>query len=283
MIIKKFTDKKLNVVLIQGSPRDKDTCPGMTPKTSLIVDYIVRKWSAIIDFEVIDLAVNLQKKSIIQPCKGCISTAGGFHCHFPCSCYKKNDEAAPDLMYDLDIYQKLQKCDAFVVLSPIHWHSLSAQVKTLFDRLVCINLALYVKDAVKIMGDGNIKNPEITGKLAKSGKYQDLLRNHFEGKVAAFYTHGDNGADDYEGRDLPDSYSDVLDDGFQNNPKAVLYPYINQLKYSGVYVPDELIQAFYTNQGVNYYTANLTVKRNKELYERADLLINNLVNYFEKD
>ncbi len=34
---------------------------------------------------------NQHKRPIIQPCKGCISTAGGYHCHFPCSCYHKGD------------------------------------------------------------------------------------------------------------------------------------------------------------------------------------------------
>jgi hypothetical protein len=54
-----------------------------------------------------------------------------------------------------------------------------------------------------------------------------------------------------------------------------------QLKYSGIYVPDELIQAFYINTDVDYYTANLTFKKNKEFYDRADLLMNNLLSYFE--
>jgi hypothetical protein len=70
-----------------------------------------------------------------------------------------------------------------------------------------------------------------------------------------------------------------MDDGFQNNPKNVVMPFINQLKYSGVYVPDELVQAFYTNKGVDYYTANLTVIKNRELFERADQLMDNLLNY----
>jgi multimeric flavodoxin WrbA len=282
MIIRKLSDKKLNVVLIQGSPRDKDTCPGMTSKTHKIVDYIVDKWSPFINFKVIDLSVNLDKKPIVQPCKGCISSAGGMHCHFGCDCYFKGDKEHPDLLHELDVYELLQSCDAFIVLSPIHWHSVSAQVKTLFDRLVCINLTLSRDDAKKILGD-DIKNPNVTGKLHKSGKYNHLLRNHLEGKVAAFYVHGDDGANDYNDRDLPDSYNDVMNDGFQNNPKSTISPFIMQLKYSGVYVPDELIQAFYINKGVDYFTANLTLKKNKEFYDRADTLMNSLLSYFEKE
>ena len=186
------------------------------------------------------------------------------------------------LLKELDVYNLLQECDAFIIVSPIHWHSLSAQVKTLFDRLVCVNQTLTIDDAKKLMGDGNIKNSDITGKFAKSGKYNDMLRNHLEGKVAGFYVHGDDGANDYTGKELPDSYSDVLDDGFSNNPKSVVMPFVMQLKYSGVYVPDNLIQSFYVNKGVDYYTANKTMSKEKEFFERADLLLNNLLEYLDQ-
>jgi len=278
MIIRKLGDKKPNVVLFQGSPRDKETCSGMDSKTELVVKYLVEEWSPFINFKVIDLSVNQHKRPIIQPCKGCISTAGGYHCHFPCSCYNKGDKKMPDLLQELDVYKLLQESDAFIIVSPIHWHSLTSQIKLLFDRLVCINLTMDVWDAINTLGRENIKNSEVTGRLSKEKKYNSLLRNHLEGKVAGFYVHGDNGADDYSDRELPPSY-DIMDDGFQNNPKNAVMPFINQLKYSGVYVPDELVQAFYTNKGVDYYTANLTVMKNRELFERADQLMDNLLNY----
>lgn len=279
MIIRKLGDKKPNVILFQGSPRDKETCPNMESKTHKIVEYMVENWSPFINFKVIDLSVNQYKRPTIQPCKGCISTAGGYHCHFPCSCYKKGDDKMPDLLHEENVYELLKECDAFIIVSPIHWHSLTAQIKTLFDRLVCINLSMDVWDAINVLGRENIKRSEVTGKLAKSGKYNHLLRNHLEGKFAGFYVHGDDGANDYNDRELPNSYSDVFDDGFSNNPKNVVMPFVMQLKYSGVYVPDELIQAFYVNKGVDYYTANLTVMKNRELFERADNLLDNLLNH----
>jgi len=281
MKVRKLGDIKPRVLVFQGSPRDPDTCSNMVSKTHKIVDYIVEKWSPFVNFKVIDLAVNHKKKAIIQPCKGCVSTAGGYHCHFDCSCYFKGSKEKPDLLKEEDVYQLLRECDAFIVFSPIHWHALSSQIKALFDRLVCVNLTLTIDDAKKLMGDGNIKNTEITGKFAKSGKFDDMLRNHLEGKVAAFYVHGDDGADDYSGKELPQSYSDVLDDGFLNNPKATVMPYVMQLKYSGVFVPDNLIEAFYTNRGMNYYVANQTLFKNSEFFERADSLIENLLNYLE--
>ena len=282
MKIRKLGDWKPRVLVFQGSPRDPDTCSGMISKTHKIVDYITKKWSHFIDFEIVDLAVNHKKKPIIQPCKGCISTAGGFHCHFPCSCYFKSDTEKPDLLKELDVYRKLQECDAFLIVSPIHWHSLSTQIKALFDRIVCVNLTLTVEDAQKLMGKGMTKNSEITGKFSKSGKFDDMLRNHIEGKVAAFFVHGDDGADDYLGKELPESYLDVLDDGFSNNPKSTVMPYVMQLKYSGVFVPDNLVEVFYINRGVDYYVANQKFDKESEFFERADLLIDNLLNYFDE-
>ena len=156
MIIRKLGDKKPKVVLIQGSPRDKDTCPNMTSKTHIIVDYMIENWSPFIDFKLIDLSVNQSKKPIIQPCKGCVSTAGGYHCHFPCDCYNKGDKKKPDLLHELDFYNSLQQCDAFIVVSPIHWYSLTAQVKTMFDRLVCANLTINAWDAVGEIGRAHV-------------------------------------------------------------------------------------------------------------------------------
>ena len=276
MIIRKIGDAKPKVLVFQGSPRDPDTCPGMESKTERILKAVVDRYSPFIDFVVVDLSVNTAKKPNIQPCKGCISSSGGYHCHFPCSCYFKGGKTT-DLLSELGVYELLQECDAFLIFSPIHWHSLTSQVKTLFDRLVCVNQTLTVEDAKKLTGD-EIKNVEKTGKLVRSGKYDGMLRNHLEGKVCGFFAHGDDGADDYEGKQMPPSF-DVLADSFSLDPKSVVMPFVMQMKYSGVFVPDELIQAFYMNKGMNYNTANKTLDRNKEPFDRAFQLIENLLEY----
>jgi multimeric flavodoxin WrbA len=278
-MIRKLGDK-LNIVIFSGSPRDPDTCSGQISKTHKVVDYILEKWDYLIDFEFIDLSVNLDKKPNIQPCKGCVSTAGGFHCHFSCSCFKKGSKKQPDLLKELDVYEKLEKSDGFIVVTPIHWYSVSSQVKLLFDRLVCINQTLRKEDAINLMGSGNIKNPEITGKFSKSGEYNNLLRNHLEGKFCAFYAHGDDGANDYYGKEFPKSY-DPLDDTFSKNPKSILDPFVLQMKYSGVFVPNNFIESFYINKGVDYYSANKD-PLNDELFERADKLINAILDYSPK-
>ena len=276
MKIRKITDKKLKVLIFQGSARDIDSCPDMESKSSKIVDHILEKWSAIIDFEVIDLSVNQSKKPIIQPCKGCVSTAGGYHCHFPCDCYFKGGKNK-DLLSEQDVYRKLEESDCFLIVSPIYWHSLTSQVKALFDRLVCINLSLTNEDAVELMGKGNIKNSLITGKFSQSKEHDDKLKNHLEGKYAAFYVHGDDGSDEYMDMELPDSF-DIGIDSFSIDPHSILRPYVNQLKYSGVYVPDNFIKCFYINKGVDYYTANQRYEKTSSFEELADDLINNIIN-----
>lgn len=277
MKIRKITDTKLKVLLIQGSPRDPGTCPGMAGKTHKILDHIKDKYSNFFDFKIVDIAVNQQKRAIIQPCKGCVSTAGGYHCHWKCSCYKPNDNKKPDLMFDQEIYSKLEWCDIFIVFTPIHWHSASSQVKSMFDRLVCANLTLTKEEAIDLMGKGNIKKPQVTGELAKSGQYKDLLKNHLEGKYAAFFAHGDNGANDYDGKALPESY--IEEDSV--NPIETIMPFVRQCRYSGIYVPDEFVEAFYMNQGLDYYTANEILDQSLLPFMRAESLINRILQHFE--
>lgn len=271
-LFEEVKNKKPKVLLFQGSPRDKDSCAGMDSKTSTIIEYITDKYSDEFNFEVIDLSVNTEKKSIIQPCKGCVSTAGGYHCHWYCDCYSKDNKDAPDFMHDADIYIKLQKCDAFLVFSPIHWYSVSSQVKAMFDRLVCANQTLDYNDAIDILGKSNLKNPEITSIFAKSGEHNDLLKNHLEGKIAGFYVHGDNGANDYEDNPLPKTFKG--DDDF--TAKQAVMPLVYQCRYSGIKVPDNLVVAFSMNEGVNYFTANVNMDKIELPYKNADKLIQNL-------
>ena len=276
MKIRKLGEKRWKVVVFQGSPRDERNCPGMEPKTKRIMEKTLEKWSPFFEFGVVDLAIKHDKPSVL-PCKGCISTAGGYHCHFPCSCYFKGGQEK-DILAEYGIYEKLQECDAFIVFSPIHWHALSSQVKALFDRLVCTNQTLSADDAKNLMGDSR-KDPAVTGKFARSGKHDGMLRNHLEGKTCAFYAHGDDGADDYEGKEMPASY-DLMMDSFSIDPKSTVMPYVTQMKYSGVYVPDNLVQAFYINKGLDYSTANDRLE--KEAFERADLLMENLLEWLDQ-
>lgn len=98
--------------------------------------------------------------------------------------------------------------------------------------------------------DSNIKNNELTEYLERSGKYDKLLKNHLEGKYAAFFVHGDDGALDYNRKELPKSMENIKED---TDPKLSIIPIVQQCCYSGIFVPEDLIIAKYMNKGVIDY------------------------------
>jgi multimeric flavodoxin WrbA len=269
MKIRKLSDKKPKILIFQGSPRRENSCANQKSKSQKVAEHLIYNWSTFADLEIIDLSVG---EVNIQPCKGCISTSNGMHCHWKCSCFKKGSTKAPDLMYDADIYTKLEKCDGFIIISPVHWYSVSTQVKAMFDRLVCANLTITKEEAVEIFGEGNIKNSKLTGRAELSDKYKHLLRNHLEGKWAAFYIHGDDGANDYDG-----NQPNIGDE--QWSVKDCIMPIVYQCRYSGMNAPDDLIEAFYINQGIDYYQANIDFVNTPEFLMKADKLIEKLINY----
>jgi multimeric flavodoxin WrbA len=269
MIIRKLSDRKPRIIIFQGSPRKIDSCANQIPKSQKVADYILDKWSPFANFDFIDLSIG---DVIIQPCKGCVSTSNGMHCHWKCSCYKKGSDKRVDLMYESDIYDKLEECDGFLVITPIHWYSVSSQVKAMFDRLVCANQTITKNQALEIFGEGNIKNSELTGRAELSGEYKHLLKNHLEGKWAAFYAQGDDGANDYNGNQ-PDTGDKMWD------VKNVVMPLVYQCRYSGMNAPDDLVESFYTNKGIDYYQSNLDMNENPEFISKADLLIEKLIDY----
>ena len=268
MRIRKITDRKPRILLVQGSPRDIDSCADMTSKSELLVDFLVDRWSNVVDFDVLDLKPG---KVTIRPCKGCVSSSGGMHCHWKCSCFSKDMEV-PDLMYEEDVYTRLEECDGFMIVSPIHWYAVSTQVKAMFDRLVCCNLTITKDQALQIFGKGNIKNSELTGRAELSGKYKHLLKNHLEGKWAAFFVHGDDGANDYGG-----GGPNIGDRGW--DVKNCVLPLVYQCRFSGINCPDELVEAIYVNKGIPYHEANL--RENGELYVAIDGLMERMVNFME--
>lgn len=259
------SERKPKVVLFQGSPRSKESCAGMTSKSDRVVEHALENWSDVFDFSLVDLAVG---DIHISPCKGCVSTANGIHCHWKCSCYEKGMET-PDLMYERGIYDLLEECDAFLVVSPVNWYSVSTEVKAMFDRLVCANLTLTQERAKEILGPDNLKNPKVTGPAELSGQFKSELKNHLAGKVAAFYVHGNAGADDY-----PSGQPWTGEEGW--TPKHAVLPLVYQCRYSEIEAPDNLIEAFDINAGDPYYEANLIMEFEPEFFSRMDSLLDRL-------
>jgi len=263
---------KINIVAFQGSPRTKDSCSGGNSKTSFLLNEAIQKITKEVKITLIDLKV-MDNDPQIRPCKGCIGTSNGFHCHYPCDCYDKGD-GTNDLMHEKDVYKKLKKADGFVVFTPVHWSGPSSQVKALFDRLVCVNLTLTQEQAKEIYGK-DIKNPKLTIAAEQSGKYRDLLKNHYEGKVAAFFIHGDDGADDYVNRKIPLSMVDCKQNSYIN-PKEAIMPIVNQCRYSGIFVPENCIEGTVFGYKEKYSQNNIDVKKSN-LIDKATKLMQNLI------
>jgi len=259
----KSTDLEKNrIVIIQGSPRTRKSCSGGDSKTSMLIKKIIDQLDKNIKVDLFDLSIK-DNEARVQPCKGCVSTSNGYQCHYPCSCYNKGNQEVPDFMHDKDVYKKMQKASGFVVFSPVNWYALSTQVKAFFDRLVCVNLTLTVDQAKKYMGD-DIKNPEITRKLEKTGQYSNLLKNHYEGKIGAFFIHGNNGANDYANKKLPLSLTEYHDQEKNFSIKDCVMPIVHQCRYSGIFVPDKLIQCHHIGENDSYAQGNDTFKQDEE-------------------
>lgn len=273
----KENNATVNIVAFQGSPRTKESCSGGDSKTSFLLNKAIQELTNDVKVTLIDLKV-MDTDPQVRPCKGCIGTSNGFHCHYPCSCFDKND-GTNDLMHEKDVYKKLEKADGFVVFTPVHWYGPSSQVKALFDRLVCTNLTLTREDAEKIYGK-DIKDPKKTIEAEQSGKYKDLLKNHYEGKVAAFFIHGDDGANDYSNRRKPLSMADMKNQDYIS-PKEAIMPIVNQCRYSGIFVPENCIEGVVFGYGEKYSQNNIDVRKS-ELIDKAINLVKNLVSEIKK-
>ena len=268
--------QKPKISIISGSPRNSKSCSGGDSKTSAIVSSVIR--SDIAEFKVFDLCV-LDDKPMIMPCKGCISTANGFQCHYPCTCYSKGSEN-PDYMHEMDVYNTLENSDIILTFTPIHWYTVSSVVKAFFDRLVCINLTLTAGQAKKLFGD-KYKDSDLTTKAELSGKHKDLLTNHYNGKIFGIFAHGDEGADDYQNRVKPTSLTvDNKESSF--NQLIGLMPLAFQMRYSGLNVPDDLVEYHRFGKNIPYTKNNETFGDREWILEKAQRFVKKAVAYLNK-
>ena len=280
----------MRIMLFQGSPRYVDNCPDQSGKTALLAEHIINNAPDSIEIDYCDLAVK-GDGNIIQPCKACVSTAI-MHCHYPCDCYVAGSDKFPDFMHNNDIYGRLESCDGFIVLTPVHWYAPSTPVKALFDRLVCINSTLTTEVANDQLGIE--KDSDKSRAAERSGKYHHLLKNHYEGKFAAFFIHGDAGGEDYREfakkpkkylPTIPDSFKRHLkngDEGWVNNPRNSIMPLVWQCRYSGIYVPEDLIVGFHATKGISYSDAMDLAENNlDDFYQEGSDLLKRLIQKLE--
>ena len=170
------------VLLVCGSARTDQTCPGEMSKTfrltQLARDEVGRAGA---QCDLLDLsALTAEYGRQILPCKACVSTAMPL-CHWPCSCYPNHAmQQVNDWMHEL--YPRWVAAHGVMIVTPVYWYQAPSVLKLMIDRLVC--------------ADGGNPDPTTTrGKNAAAAKALELkgwpYPRHLAGRIFSVVVHGD--------------------------------------------------------------------------------------------
>jgi hypothetical protein len=226
----------LRILLIAGSQRRQYNCPGVDGKARTFMKRMARRLAGAFELDEVDLA-NVYAAERIQPCNGCVSTSMALCC-WPCNCYEKDNKEEPDLMWNLDLYARLDLADAWAIIGPVNWYAPSTNLEAMFDRLVCMNGGNPREELIEH------KNPELAMKLEHADEWKELSVNHLEGRTAGFFCYGDGGGDELGDDGRPkilrhkewfDPEEEIFDDG-----RDAYAPLVWQCRYAGIEVPDPL-------------------------------------------
>jgi len=233
------SERPFRVLVISGSDRRQYNCPGVDSKSRALMlrmaGRLPQGWE--IDYE--DLG-NVYARARIQSCNACASTAMALCC-WPCNCYEKGDDKEPDLLWDLDLYARLDLADAWAIIGPHNWYGPTSNLKLMFDRLVCMNGGNPQEALV------DHKNAEKAMALERTPAWAELSVNHLEGRTAAFFNYGDEGANEMDPTGRPrklrhKAWFDPEEEPFTNpgDARNAYAPLVWQCRYSGIEVPDDL-------------------------------------------
>lgn len=227
--------RPFRVFVISGSSRRQYNCPGVDSKSRMLAlrmaDRLPQEWE--IDIE--DLG-NVYARARIQSCNACVSTSMAL-CVWPCNCYETNNKDEPDLMWDLDMYARLDLADAWAILGPVNWYAPSSTLKLMFDRLVCASGGNPREDLIEH------KNPELAMQLEHAPEWRDLSLNHLEGRTAAFFCYGDDAQDERDptGRPIYLQHKEYFDPAQETaDDRQTHAGLVWQCRFCGVEVPDDL-------------------------------------------
>lgn len=228
--------RPFRVLIISGSNRRQYNCPGVDSKSRTLMLRMAERLPAEWEIDYEDLG-NVYAREHIQSCNACVSTSMAL-CVWPCNCYEKGSKAEPDLMWNLDLYSRLDLADAWAILGPVNWYAPSSNLKLMFDRLVCMNGGNPREDRIEH------KDPEKAMALEHSEEWEALSLNHLEGRTAAFFCYGDGGGDELDAQGRPKilrhkPYFDSEQEPFDDMREAYA-PLAWQCRYGGVEVPDSL-------------------------------------------
>lgn len=230
------SDRPFRVLIVAASNRRQYNCPGVDSKARTLMlrmaERLPQEWE--IDYE--DLG-NVYGRERIQSCNACVSTSMAL-CVWPCNCYEKDDGTEPDLMWNLDLYARLDLADAWAIIGPHNWYGPTSNLKLMFDRLVCMNGGNPREELI------DHKNPEKAMALEHAPEWTELSVNHLEGRSAGFFCYGDEGGAEIGDDGRPKilrhkAWFDPAAEPFEQ-PRDAYAPIVWQCRYSGIEVPDSL-------------------------------------------
>lgn len=139
-------DKKLKIVGISGSPRERNTV------------YMLK---TVLDTTGFDYDLILLKDKNIKPCNAC----GG--------CYRSHKCIVKDDMQE--IYNKILNADILVLGSPTYFDNVSAIMKSFMDRCLPLYLSEELKNKrVALLSVGNFEEGEVIKNPVEAAKNSNL-------------------------------------------------------------------------------------------------------------
>ncbi len=243
-----LAERPFRVLLVAGSNRRQYNCPGVDSKARALTLRMAERLPPEWEVDVEDLG-NVYGRENIRSCNACVSTSMALCC-WPCNCFEKDSRAEPDLLWNLDLYARLDLADAWAFVGPVNWYGPTSSFKLLFDRLVCANGGNPDERLI------DHKDPEKAMALEKSPAWERLSQNHLEGRTAAFFCYSDEGGDEMGDDGRPKilrhkAYFDPEAEPFEDMRDAYA-PLVWQCRYAGVEVPDALWAHARTGAGVPY-------------------------------
>jgi multimeric flavodoxin WrbA len=189
------------VLLINGSMRSDQTCPGEMSKSWRLMMLAREIIEAQLDFEVevLDLSrLASEYGRNIHPCKSCVSTAMPL-CHWPCSCYP-NFAMGQVNDWMSEIYPMWAAAHGVMIVTPVNWYQAPSGLKAMIDRLVCADGGN--PDPTTTGG----KDPEKAKQLERDGWHYP---RHLAGRVFSLVVHGDAAGAETFRRILADWLTDM--------------------------------------------------------------------------
>src|SRR3981081_3700482 len=128
-------DETPRILLINGSSRSDQSCPGEMSKTWRLVK-IAEPVFQDMGFAVglLDLSrLTSEFGKQIHPCKACVSTSVAL-CHWPCSCYPNYAVGQTDDWMN-EIYPLWVAAHGIMIVTPVNWYHTATGLKAMIDRL----------------------------------------------------------------------------------------------------------------------------------------------------